>query len=415
MITGLDSDLSAQQVPLTSPAQVEASDREKQIAERDRLWAQAQQLAADGKRLEGIAAANEVLAIERRVFGETHRELLGTVEWLWRQNLYPDELPQAVAWSEELLRLRQKLDGDDYWATVTERWRVDWMRKLSRTDSTTRRKAVELENSFLAELESRQFEKALAVLFELQNVERGVIGEEHPNYANTWVNAAHCCRELKREAEERSHAQQALRIRSKVLGNQHPDTGHAEMALARVLSRLGEHEAALPHFDRAVATFAAADPDGQFNWGGWAHFDRGVTCTRAGAFETSLSAFERASLHFRKMNYQAGLRASESWRGSQLQNLNRHREAVEALTTAAELYVAAKIHSSAAYEFELLGRSLREVAQPESAVVAFRNSIEQYQLQGGQNADIAKVRKLLADTLVVTGKYEEALEEYTLT
>ena len=68
---------SAQQ-PSAPSAVDQKSSRDAQIRERDQLWLQAQTLQSEGRVEDAIAVGERVLAIERKVYGDTHEELTGT-------------------------------------------------------------------------------------------------------------------------------------------------------------------------------------------------------------------------------------------------------------------------------------------------------------------------------------------------
>src|SRR5947209_3592297 len=61
--------------PLT-PAQ------QAHVTERDRLGAETQNLRAAGKLAEAVAAAEQMLALERQVFGDRHDDVAGSWELL---------------------------------------------------------------------------------------------------------------------------------------------------------------------------------------------------------------------------------------------------------------------------------------------------------------------------------------------
>src|SRR5690349_20293818 len=52
------------------------------LKERDRLWDESQKLQAAGKTAEAIAAAEAMLAIERKVLRAGHTDLAGSLEFL---------------------------------------------------------------------------------------------------------------------------------------------------------------------------------------------------------------------------------------------------------------------------------------------------------------------------------------------
>jgi len=59
-----------------------SKDAKADLKERDRLWNQTQKLRAAGKTAEAIAAAEAMLAIERKVLPAGHADLAVSLDWL---------------------------------------------------------------------------------------------------------------------------------------------------------------------------------------------------------------------------------------------------------------------------------------------------------------------------------------------
>src|SRR5262245_41763573 len=73
--------ISGQQTRSPSEA-LTAPQRQALIDERDRLWDSATELRKRGDFSAAIAKAEEVLAIEKRVFGNSNEEVAGTLDLL---------------------------------------------------------------------------------------------------------------------------------------------------------------------------------------------------------------------------------------------------------------------------------------------------------------------------------------------
>ena len=80
-----------------SPAYSQGVSEEAKAAlkERDRLWDQTQKLRAAGKTAEAIAAAEAMLAIERKVLPAGHADLAVSLDWL--AMIYSDREDFAAA------------------------------------------------------------------------------------------------------------------------------------------------------------------------------------------------------------------------------------------------------------------------------------------------------------------------------
>src|SRR5262249_46348682 len=63
-----------------SPGRPLTAEQQKRLAEWDRLYAQAKKLHGDGKLAEAVAIAEQMLAIDREVYGRVHTEVAFTLD-----------------------------------------------------------------------------------------------------------------------------------------------------------------------------------------------------------------------------------------------------------------------------------------------------------------------------------------------
>src|SRR5687768_11191983 len=102
-------------------AKLSKEERAKLIKERDGLRDQALALDKQGQTAKAIAAVEEMIGLERRIFGETHQELIGSYAWLApKQERAGDLAAGKKSWSE-LVRLRAALLGGTHWQTANAR------------------------------------------------------------------------------------------------------------------------------------------------------------------------------------------------------------------------------------------------------------------------------------------------------
>jgi hypothetical protein len=74
-----------------------SQDAKAALEERDRLWAETQKLSGEGKIAEAIAAAEAMLAIERKVLPAGHADLIISLDWLTRLHLAREDFAAAKA------------------------------------------------------------------------------------------------------------------------------------------------------------------------------------------------------------------------------------------------------------------------------------------------------------------------------
>jgi tetratricopeptide (TPR) repeat protein len=90
------------------------------------------------------------------------------------------------------------------------------------------------------------YEQALAI-------NRKVLGEEHPDTANSLNNLGGLLQNMGDYTGARPYYEQALAIRKKVLGEEHPDTATSLNNLGELLQALGDYVGARPYYEQALA------------------------------------------------------------------------------------------------------------------------------------------------------------------
>src|SRR5262249_31011643 len=71
------------------------AEQQAKLKERDRYAQQTQQLRAEGKLAEAIAACEQMLAIERAVFGDCHEDVARSLQQLAEMHRQWDDFPAA--------------------------------------------------------------------------------------------------------------------------------------------------------------------------------------------------------------------------------------------------------------------------------------------------------------------------------
>jgi tetratricopeptide (TPR) repeat protein len=84
-------------------------------------------------------------------------------------------------------------------------------------------------------------------------IKRKVLGEEHPDTANSLNNLGHLLRATGNYAGARPYYEQALTICRKVLGEEHPDTARSLNNLGVLLDSMGDYAGAQPYHEQALA------------------------------------------------------------------------------------------------------------------------------------------------------------------
>jgi hypothetical protein len=106
--------------PWTSPKPLTTA-QQARLKERDRYAAETQKLRQAGKLAEAIRACEQMLAIEREVLGNTHEDVIGSLEQLAEMHLEREEFAAARKARQEILDLRRQQHGDKDWPVTDAR------------------------------------------------------------------------------------------------------------------------------------------------------------------------------------------------------------------------------------------------------------------------------------------------------
>jgi len=162
----------------------------------------------------------------------------------------------AVAAAKELLALREKVQGKDHWQASDERWQVKRLERLAggtepeRTDfrrsQKDEQKAEALEAKF-------RHAHAQPLREEIVTRLRKLLGEEHPDTADSYHNLAYNLDAQGKYPEAEKGYRKALDIRRQVLGEDHPDTASSYNNLAANLHSQGKYAEADQGHRKALA------------------------------------------------------------------------------------------------------------------------------------------------------------------
>src|SRR5205085_1545395 len=89
-------------------------------------------------------------------------------------------------------------------------------------------------------------------------IRRRVLGEEHPDTANSYHNAAAGLRDQGEYAQAEPLFEQALDVRRRLLGETHPDTANSYAQLANNRYAQGKYADAIDLWSKAAAAYEAA-------------------------------------------------------------------------------------------------------------------------------------------------------------
>jgi CHAT domain-containing protein/tetratricopeptide (TPR) repeat protein len=229
--------------PASKVARLSEADRKKLLAERDRYDKQSTDLEAQRKYAEAIAAAEKMLAIERRVFGDVAEDVAGSLERIGRWHLERDEFALARKAFEERLSIKLKLYGERDWRVTNARQDLLTVDAQARLSPEQRRELVEAEGTMsqvVAFDRKEEFAKAIPFATRALEIRLRLLGPERPETATSCVSLGHLYLSAGKYLEAEPYYRRALAIREKVLGDEHPDTRDARGRLANSLSWIAD-------------------------------------------------------------------------------------------------------------------------------------------------------------------------------
>jgi CHAT domain-containing protein/Tfp pilus assembly protein PilF len=242
-----------------SPAascQEASPDAKAALKERDRLRNETHRLGSEGKLTEAIAAAEAMLAIERKVLPADDPDLAISLGWLADLHLGRDDFAAARAARQEALQILRKHFGEPHWKVTDARLALEYVdMRASRTAEQRQRlsEAVQLNEKVLALYNEGKYGEAVTAARNALSIHKELLGERHLYYATGLNNLALLLNLQRDYAAARPLYERALAIRMEVLGERHPDYATSLNDLAELLYSQGDYAAARPLYERALA------------------------------------------------------------------------------------------------------------------------------------------------------------------
>ena len=242
--------------PATEP---QARDRDKLIAEHQRLLGEETKHAEAGKYAEAIKTSHQRESVLldlakfpdlKAVANQIRREMLlvrGDWQWLIGQ------ISDAIQTFEQWLQLIEAEFGPKSWQSASARFRLDYYRKFAAIDEPTRIRMRKLAGEVDAASAKGNYREAIVKTDALKDIEAKVFGVEHPGYADSLTNIAGLCLQARDYERATQEWLAALTIRRKAYGDAHPDVLACHDGLAAVARQQRHWDAAHAHYDRAAA------------------------------------------------------------------------------------------------------------------------------------------------------------------
>jgi tetratricopeptide (TPR) repeat protein len=220
----------------------------------------------------GIHAGDTVFSeaaappVPRRSLDHEQQTRLSQLEGQLQQALESAKFADALEKARQIAQLRERWLGKDHWESVAARQtmpRIEAMMRLPEQDQR------DLATSYRAERAGRvlngrhEYQKAEAIHRRELRIRRRVLGEEHPDTASSYNNVAFTLVAQGKYAEAQPLCEKSLAIYRRTLGDRHTDTSRGYNNVAANLNRQGKYAEAQPLYQKALAIWR--DLEGEFH------------------------------------------------------------------------------------------------------------------------------------------------------
>ena len=162
------------------------------------------------------------------------------------------KMVEALRLARQIEALRQRWQGKRHWETVDARFEVEDYARLARLSDADQKSVGE---SVRCNMQGRRLQvqgkerEAEPHLREALAIRKKVLGEDHPDTAASYNNLAYCLNSLGTAAQALPRYEKALAIRKRVHGEEYPDIATSYNNVASCLVSQGKAAQALPLYD----------------------------------------------------------------------------------------------------------------------------------------------------------------------
>jgi tetratricopeptide (TPR) repeat protein len=327
-------------------------------------------------------------------------------------------LDEALHTAEELARLRQERQGRQHWQAGNARFTVEAIRRALRSTPEDRQeyvKSFQLQGRADMLVQQGRAGEALPLLKQILAIQRKVLGEEHPEIANSYNNLANDLEAQGKYAEAVEFSRKALDICRKVLGEEHPDTAATYHNLAYNLNEQGRYAEAAAIFRKALdiqRKVLAEHPDTAFSYNSLA-----ANFQAQGKYAEAAEGFRKALDIRRKAFGEEHPLTAQSYHNVAvaLYAQGKYAEAAEGFRKALSIRrkVLGEEHPETASSYNGSAGSLLGQGKYAEAEEALRKALAiQCRVLGEANQGTANTYNNLAFNLTAQGKYAAAAEVY---
>ncbi|QDS91234.1 photosystem I assembly protein Ycf3 [Rosistilla ulvae] len=222
------------------------------------LMQQAQQHYENGELGTAIETMQRLLTMQRRVAGGASvdtAQLLVMLSDLQRQN---EDFAGAETSATEALQIIEPALGKNDWRTAETRLHlkdVQIYRELTPKQRESLKQAEELRQKQRKFEEAGDYLKAIDFGKKALEIERSILGLEHPQTAETMGSLSLSYSTIHDFQAAKPFAREALRIRELLFGDEHPEYADSLVAWATLATSRGDYQDAIKSLEKALEVY----------------------------------------------------------------------------------------------------------------------------------------------------------------
>jgi len=231
------------------------AERTRKLQERDQIRTELIKLAQAGKLDEVTEGVVKILAIERRVLGELHEDVVASLEYLARLQESRENWAAARLALREVITIRERQPDQKDWRIADARREVADLERRAALNPAQRQQLREADQ--LNELQDTLYKQGkyaeeIDPCRKAMEIRGKLLGENHPDYATSlsrlglhyWATGDY--------AKAEPLCRNALEIRKRALGENHPEYATSLSRLAVLYQDMGDYAKAEPFQRKAM-------------------------------------------------------------------------------------------------------------------------------------------------------------------
>jgi CHAT domain-containing protein/Tfp pilus assembly protein PilF len=231
------------------------AEQQKRLQQAERHKEQAIQFFRQNKNAEGLGEWQKKLALERAVWGAASANLVPSLQVLAQAQEAVNDFPRARQALQEVLAIQKKQLGEKHWQVGDARRALtdlDFRAKLRPADRDLLRQADSLNAQVVNLHRAGRSRQALPLAQRALAIRGRLLGEDHPDYAQSLFNLAAQYQALAEYAKAEPLFRRSLAIWEARLGRDHPDVAQSLNNLALLYHEQGQYARAEPLFRRSL-------------------------------------------------------------------------------------------------------------------------------------------------------------------